>query len=324
MNSHLQIVANVNSRDPSRTSSLRRVFSVAMSRRINDLVKIIKTVIVNDDVFGLINPTPSYGIEVLQGMTSPGRRAYSFQRDHAKIANFMKWLQEMVDRGILDIADITQVGESINSAWPNKFIHQAYGKGVAKARSQLKQGGLVVPTISESGGIGAVMGQLIHLDRVGVLYTRAFNELVGITDAMDQLISRLLAEGIVAGHSPTEIAKVLSHAITGQGSTLDLPVSYVNKKTGKVIRYVIPAKERAITLARTEIIRAHAIGQLQEFKNWGVLGVTAKAELRTAGDDRVCELCAGLEGVRYEIEEAMGIIPVHPKCRCIWLPFIGK
>src|SRR5690606_28972829 len=40
----------------------------------------------------------------------------------------------------------------------------------------------------------------------------------------------------------------------------------------------------------------------------------------TAGDDSVCELCGSLEGVIFTVEEARGLLPRHPNCRCAWIP----
>jgi len=88
--------------------------------------------------------------------------------------------------------------------------------------------------------------------------------------------------------------------------------------TDKLGRY-IPAMRRAMMLARSELIRAYATAELQEFRNWGVMGVTGEAEFRDAGDDRVCEICSSLNGKRFTLDEAEGIIPVHPSCRCCWI-----
>ena len=75
-------------------------------------------------------------------------------------------------------------------------------------------------------------------------------------------------------------------------------------------------------IARTAIIMAFAEGQLTEFENWGVTGVTAEVEFATAGDDKVCNKCASMEGQVYTIAEARGVIPIHRNCRCMWLPVI--
>ncbi len=318
---HLSAQMIIN-RDPTQTTTLRSIYAKDMARRFTKLAATIKTSIVTEDVFGLIGKSNLSEIEVLQDFTTPGRRAFNFPRDSRKVTAFVAWLNRQIEAGILDVSDFTQVGESINSAWQNKYIFRAYEKGVDRARQQMRSGGMNIPSIAESGGITAVLASAVHIDRLGVLYTRAFNELKGVSDSMAQLISRLLATGLVEGQGPAVIARTLVHAITGTGETLGLPISYINPRTGKLVNYVMPAKQRAIILARTETIRAHALGQLQEFKNWRVVGVSVKAELQTAGDDRVCLECSSLEGNVYSIEEATAIIPVHRQCRCIWLPKI--
>ena len=59
-----------------------------------------------------------------------------------------------------------------------------------------------------------------------------------------------------------------------------------------------------------------------EYRAAGVEGVEVLAEHLTAGDDRVCNQCAPLEGKRYELDEAEYVIPVHPQCRCVAIPYI--
>jgi hypothetical protein len=36
----------------------------------------------------------------------------------------------------------------------------------------------------------------------------------------------------------------------------------------------------------------------------------------------VCERCSALEGKLYSIEEAEGLILVHPNCRCTFIPAV--
>jgi very-short-patch-repair endonuclease len=76
----------------------------------------------------------------------------------------------------------------------------------------------------------------------------------------------------------------------------------------------IPARRRAEILARTEIIRAHHYANVNEYKTWGAFGVSVVAEFRTAGDDRVCEECAALEGKIFTLDEILPMIPIHPQC----------
>jgi SPP1 gp7 family putative phage head morphogenesis protein len=85
----------------------------------------------------------------------------------------------------------------------------------------------------------------------------------------------------------------------------------------------IPARRRAEMIARTEIIRAHHYANINEYMTWGAYGVSVTAEFRTAGDSRVCFRCSELEGQEFSLEDALGLIPVHPMCRCICLPIVN-
>lgn len=281
--------------DPSQTIVLRNAFAIAMRSKFNRFRKVLIEVITKDNVFGLsINK-------------NPGQGAFSLPSSSASIAAFIQWVEEQIKD---DILQITQVDQVITSAWTNPFIKDAYKKGITKARIQLKG---IAPSLSETGGIEVVLTNLKHVDRLGYLYTRVFNDLKGITEAMDLDITRIIAQGIADNVKPSVIAKAVDQAIAGEVST---KIAVNARKNA--------AKQRAELLARTEIIRAFADAQLQEFANWGIHGVSAKAEISTAGDERVCPRCAKLEKTIFTLEEAQGIIPVHPKCRCIWLPFIEK
>jgi len=130
---------------------------------------------------------------------------------------------------------------------------------------------------------------------------------------MDQLISRILAQGIADGDNPRLLARKLVAVIDGTGAG-ELGI------TDSLGRF-IPAARRAEILARTEIIRAHHQAMIQEYMNWGVEGVTILAEWKTAGDHRVCERCEAHEGETFTLEVAMNMIPLHPQCRCLALPY---
>lgn len=302
-------------RDPSRTTTLRNAFARAIVARFRRLRSTITQTIVRDDVFGLREPS------VLQ---SPGRRAFAFPRSADKVAAFMEWLRREIDSEILQVAQAQQVGTAVEAAWSNRYIQDSYRRGVTLARAQLKQAGFDVPSLEATGGAATLMNTPLHLDRLGLLYTRTFNELRGITNAMDQRISRLLAQGIADGLNPNTLARMLNHSISGMGSTLGLPISYVNPRTGRLVEYFMPPEQRARILARTEIVRAHAEAQLQEFKNWGAENVIVKAEWVTAGDNRVCQQCADLQNSVFSLEQAQGMIPLHPGCRCAWVPYKEK
>ena len=294
--------------DPTHTTGLRNAFAGNMKRRFSELTSTIKRAVVEEDCFGL-KPKA----HTLQ-MSTPGKEAFAFSRSADKVEAFMIWLRRQIDKGIIEVSYYQQVGGSVESAWTNMYISDSYKRGVIRARYEMIKAGYNIPSMDESGGINVSMMAPFHVDRVGLLFTRVFSDLKGITSAMDAQISRIIAQGIADGDGAALLARKLVATINGTGAG-DLAL------TDTIGRF-IPALTRATTLARTEIIRAYAEATLQEFKNWGVEGVTAKAEFQTAGDDRVCPICEHLQGRVYTLEEASGVIPVHPKCRCCWLPWI--
>ena len=295
----------VQKRDPSRTLVLRDSFVRAMRKRFKTLMFNIQKAIVEQDCFGLTAPTVQAAL--------PFYRQFDFPRTADKVQAFMDWVQTQVDEGLLDIRMFPQVANAIESAWTNMFIYDSYKRGVMRARSEMKKKGYSVPTIDASGGIEAVMGAPFHIDAVGVLFTRAFSQLKGITAAMDTQISIVLAQGLIDGDNPTFLARKLFAVINGTGAG-DLGI------TDSLGRF-IPAMRRAETLARTEIIRAHHTAMMQEYESWHIEELDLVAEFITAGDLRVCSECEALErGNPYTWKEAQNMVPVHPNCRCVVIP----
>ncbi len=83
-------------------------------------------------------------------------------------------------------------------------------------------------------------------------------------------------------------------------------------------------KNRMKTIVRTETIRTSAETALDLYEAHGLSSVTGMAEFTTAGDNVVCSICSSLDKRVFTIAEARGIIPIHPNCRCFFLPYIEK
>jgi SPP1 gp7 family putative phage head morphogenesis protein len=293
--------------DPTRTTTLRNEFARKVRKRFQNIRGAIRKAIVEEDVFGLTSNPQTLAV------TTPGPRAFDFPRSADKVQGFMTWLRRQVDRELLEIVEFNQIGQAGEGAWTNLYVRDAYKRGVIRARYELGKAGFEVPSIEQSGGISASMNTPFHVDRLGLLYTRTFNELKGITDAMDQQISRVLAQGIAEGDRGSTLARKLNAVISGNR----IGELGITDTLGRFI----PAERRATILARTEIIRAHHLATIQEYRNWGVEGVKVKAEWMTAGDNRVCNQCASLQGSVFTLDKIEGMIPLHPQCRCIALPF---
>jgi hypothetical protein len=167
-----------------------------MSKRFIVLKRDVKKSIVDNDAFGFrTQPTINEPI-------SPNQ--FRFVRDPEKVVLFLQWLQKQIDKGILDLYYGIQVGEAVEQQWTNLYVRAAYEKGIERARIELVNAGYA---LSEAALAGALISPPIHIDRIGLLYTRVFNGLKGITDEMSKQISTILAEGMSRGEGPLEIAR---------------------------------------------------------------------------------------------------------------------
>ncbi len=292
----------VNRADPTRTIGLRRAFIADLNKRFRELRGAIRKAVIEEDVFGLQQPQTM--------MTTPGERSFAFMRDAQKVAQFMTWMQSQINAEILGVVDMTQIGTGVDAAWSNKYIYDSYERGVQRANVEMRKAGYEVPKMNPSE-VRATLQQPFHADRLGVLYTRTFTELKGVTDDMAKHMTRVLSQGMADGHGPRAIARNLNGVIKGG---LELEV-----KTRAGITRLITAEQRARMIARTEMIRAHHVATIQEYRNWEVEGVRVHAEWNTAGDDRVCDECLDMEGTGdgvniYTLDEIEGMIPKHPNC----------
>lgn len=280
----LRMVRNVRlSRiDPSRTTALRRKFVAEMNRRFARIKRLIRELVVKDDVFGLVGTTP---------MTLQERQIWRFRTDAGKVTAYRDWLQKEMDAGILT------VDPTSGEPWTSSYVRSSYKKGIRRGYTDVSKTKLVDYEGTREEFLREAFGAPETLSKIELISTRVFEELKGITAAMSQQMSRTLAEGLAAGRGPAAIARDLQERVTGL------------------------TRKRARVLARTEIISAHAEGQLDAFEKLGIEEVGMMAELSTAGDDRVCTECQDAEADGpYPIKEARGMIPVHPNCRCAWVP----
>lgn len=288
--------------DPTRTLTLRKSFEAQMVRRFKVIIKAIVQAVVKDDVFGLI--PREHAIHALAELKP---RQFEFISSDQKISKFMEWLEEMVNANVLEV--IPRPGTRTGSApWTNIYIQSAYQKGLARARQELKAKGYDVPTAQGAlpgsrDTISVAFNQPMHADAVAIAYTRAYDGLKGITQAMDQQISYVMAQGLAEGRGAMDIARNLVNRVEKIGIT------------------------RARMLARTEIVNAHHQATINEYEQWGVQGVSVQAEWLTAGFG-VCPECLRLArggdvkpGI-YSLGKIRGMIPVHPNCRCAAIPVI--
>ena len=287
-------MANTIRMDPTRTTGLRKRFMAEMKRRFMSVKKALFNVIVEQDALGLEKSSPLNFMETIP----TERQAWRFNTDAQKVQAFNKWFQKQVDQ---DILSTSVKGEP----WTGTYVDSAYKQGMLRAYQDTNKEAMSESLDFYRGSreqfIRTAFGAPETISKLQLISTRTFEELKGVTSTMGQQMSRTLAGGLADGKGPREIAKEMTEKVDGI------------------------TRQRALTIARTETIYAHAEGQLDSFVALGVEDVGIMAEWSSAGDDLVCPLCLPLDGVVMKVWEARGIIPRHPNCRCSWIPaFSGE
>ncbi len=289
---HRHYVANVNPvrMDPTRTTMIRRAFEAEIKRRFKKLIAAVWKFLDEEDELGL---------KIFTTRITLHQRDFQFRTDAGKLQAFNDWVKQQIEANV--ISNPASMG---SEPWTAKYIESAYKKGMINAYIASKQEGLTdaagVSGMTQEQFLRSAFLQPEATGKVQLLATRSFEELKGVSSAMGQQMNRILAQGMIDGSGPDKIAKEMDDKIDNLTST------------------------RALLIARTEVINAHAEGQLDAFEELGVEDLGIKAEWSTAGDDRVCPECASLEGQVFTIEEARGMIPVHPNCRCSFYPTMEK
>lgn len=278
--------------DPSKTLTLRNAFQRKLRARFSILTQDIVEILVTKDAFGL-SKKPKVKL-VTAAAVDVGEGAWSFLSDDRKLAEFENWLQQETGLIIEPEGDIWQ-----------SYVEEGYRRGAGRAYDQVNKA-RIAATTSQSGlsFIGGQRAQFVAslggpeaVEKVRLLASRVFTDLKGVNEVMATQLRKELVDGLVQGDNPRVIAR------------------RIRDRTGKSLKH-------AQRIARTEIIRAHAEGQLDALERLGVEEVGVDVEWSTAGDDRVCPICLPLDGAIFKIKEAHGMIPAHPNCRCAFVPAI--
>lgn len=280
------------SKDPTRTTLVRQAYAVAIFKRLRTLLADIKVSIVDRDCFGLSGGV----LSILRANEVAGYQQFAFTSDARKHDAFMAWLREQIEKEVLETVD--RNGNSVDPDWQDTYVRAAYERGTTQAVAEvvrvLPQAAPLVPVS------GSFFFQPVHATALELLFTRNFEALKGITDAMASAISRELTLAFAQGLPSIQIAKNIADNVKGIGLV------------------------RARTLARTEVIHAHAQATLNVYEQMGIteVGVEPEVEFTTANDAIVCGRCRALSGKIYSVQKARGVIPVHPNCRCAWIPVV--
>jgi SPP1 gp7 family putative phage head morphogenesis protein len=282
----LNLMANATARqrDPTSTITLRKAFAADATMRLRKLKRDVWVSVVDRDALGIGDRAP-----MVFTPAQPGE--FAFLRGQDKINGFMDWLREQEENGILEITQGPGVGQE---PWSNTYIRSSYQRGLARGSQELRKAGIDLVAATGQGSIQGLFFQPFHADRVGMIYSRTFDSLKGITAAMDGHISRELALGLAQGKGPEAMARAINKKIDNIGIV------------------------RSRMIARTEVVQTFNEAALNEYEQAELItGRSIDVIWNTSLDERVRDRHILRHGKRYKREVARGLLG-EPNCRC-WL-----
>lgn len=267
-------------KDPTKTAGLRRKAYADIKRRFNEIKKVVKKTVVE---------TPL----LVANASVADASFFEYRRDDEKLNQFNRWLKVQIDEEILN-----HPGGRENH-WLNVTIGRAYDRGARRARVEATRQLKLDPILAfQLDGFNPLLNPA-HVDRAALIYTRVFQDLEGVTNAMASQMSRILAKGMLEGKNPLEVAKELADRVDKIGIT------------------------RARTIARTEIIESHNRANIAEAEELEKLtGLTVKMRwLHASGEayssplpnDRVDHFYR--HNKLFKKEDALPLLGL-PNCRC--------
>ena len=205
--------------------------------------------------------------------------SFEFKTTDSKVAGFLRWLNRQQQRGVL----------SVISRGSNTYVKSAYSAGIRWAHGRLRD-----ENITTEVGVEGVFDMPVHRSTLQLLFTRNYEALDGITNAVSKDVSRTLTGGFAQGHGPAKMARELTDRVDKIGMT------------------------RATTLARTESIHASTESTKQRYRDMGVEEVDI---INHAPCEEICKPI--VEGGPYPIDDIPhGGPPFHPNCEGALLPVV--
>lgn len=281
--------------DPTRTKTIRDQYARQVRKRYRAVARAVRDLVNSGYLDSVLEanqpgdrpsplPVPDAPIPRTPDYDFPTGSGGGRQAQNA----FSQWLRDTQNAVVLG------GGNAGDARWTDDYVRYAHGRGVVHGNHRLRNAGFDVPDVE----LRDAFRTPIHRDTLEQFYQRQFSLLQGVNESMDAEISRILSDGVLAGENPRVIGREMSNTVQNIG-----------------IR-------RGNLIARTEVIHGYNEASLNRYEQ--ILGsegeLEAVVEFQTAGDSRVCPQCQTLAGSIYTVQDARNVIPVHPACRCTWIP----
>lgn len=277
---------------PTQTKTVTKRFEQNLRGVLGRINAALKQAIIEADIFGLQGNTDTLAVDDPPNLET--------EENTQKAAQFIQWLREQLDSELLELVSRNE----------NVYIRSAYAQGIRTATRQLQERGIDPATVD----ITELVEQGNFNRGLRVLFTRTYEFLEDMADAVVTNVRNTLLDGFSKGKNPREIASNISDRVDSIG------------------------KHRATVIARTEIINAHTEGYLNrvdDISDTQDVDIGVSHEWQTAEDNRVCPICKPLNGVVFTTDEMRDSTfdlggntwqlkpPAHPQCRCALLPTVG-
>ncbi len=283
--------------DPTKTGPVRRAWMKMLEAKFRELDRRVYQRLVHEYGHGLTEncrmSDPSDTFAAVEDVT-PGRgltlgMVVNTQYDFPQSEGYLQQFKSWL------LAQLSELFYPMaEDSWWREYVAKGWQMGAAKVYAAWK---------APSDFLASSFNQPVAINKVKLLAARVLTELENVTQDMATKMSRVLVDGLIQGKSPREVAREMSKSVEGI------------------------SKQRALTIARTETVRAHAEGQLDTLRGLGMSQVGVAVEWSTShmgltrkGNPSPCPQCAPMEGVVFTLEEATGMIPRHPNCMCSFIP----
>ncbi len=297
--------------DPTGTTDLRMRLRKELDRKWTTLKRLTIRALNEEDILGLsATARPS------QIATNP-------------VTSFRDWFGNALNRAI--------VGNG--GGWLAPYLDEAAARARQMAARAVTTQGPSSPRAVASSHSTVILA--------------AANDLLGIVDAVAQQATRAVADGVLAGQKPRQIAGQVADRIAKVGitrsrtmaeyvivraysrATLEtyqsLGVTHVGTVPERAPRPPLTGDSLATLVKRLKGDPSSDISK-SDIKEVSKVAAKSKGkgkkkkdvelvEVLTAGDDDVCQECEDIsEEGPYALEEAQDLVPVHPRCRCAFVP----
>lgn len=204
--------------------------------------------------------------------------------------------------------------------WLAESTRRAYAEGAQRAAERLRRPLSLDYSRATAHGAVAVM------------------ELEGVMEAVSQQAMRALSRALVMRASPAAAARAMTKVVEDVGvlrgrmvisvevvrayneGTLDALESAGVEQVG-VVPEMVPAAPRLTDARRRPSKRISPYRQGRAERAEARLNELELVNVATAGDYKVCLRCEEIAADGpYSIDEARGLIPAHPSCRCAFEP----